>query len=100
MQSLVLDQLLEDGIAGVLDAIASMVGENDAIFSQDRAVTYMEVTDSSLQIARQLQFRYGVRSGDRIIVDCHSHRPAEICGMLGCIRYIFVPKIRLINHSH
>lgn len=56
-------------------------------------ITYMELQYSYQSVASQLQFRFGVSAGDKVLICCKGRHAAEIVALLSCIklRATFVP---------
>ena len=86
MQSLSRDHLFEHGLVSTFDMISSALGEQDALFSSHISIAYMEMSESSHSIARQLTHRLGVSSGQQVLIECGGHAAAEITAMLACMR--------------
>ena len=86
------------GLVGSFDSIARIYDENDAIMHSSKEyyieetsdeipnVSFLELQLLSIDIARQLYHRFGVRSYDNIVLICKSNAIAEIVAMLACIR--------------
>lgn len=86
MQALSREYLLREGLVPAFDMISSSLGEQDALFGSTLSITYLEMCESSLSIARQLIHRLGVTSGQHVLIECGGHAAAEMTAMLACIR--------------
>ena len=84
MQRLARDVLEKEGIIATVEFLSQNIGQEDALLD---SLTYLEICESSTSIALLLAHRFGVRTGDRVVLACKGHNPAEICAILACIRY-------------
>ena len=86
MQTLARERLLGEGLVAGLDLISSAMGEEDAVISSNISSTYLEISENSLSIARQLVHRYGVVPGQHVVVECGGFAPAEVTALFACMR--------------
>eukprot|EP01041_Mallomonas_annulata_P006985 gene6985-14199_t len=89
-------QLEEYGLVGSFDTISMLYGDRSAFtFSDDSLedIAFLEIQSQSIDLACQLYYRLGVRSGDAVVILCHNHAPAEVVAMLACARInaAFIP---------
>ena len=86
MQSLSRECLLREGLVPTFDLISSSLGEQEALFGACTSTAYMEISESSISVSRQLLHRLGVNSGEHVLVECGGHAAAEVTALLACMR--------------